>query len=183
MAPGTPYGSTFWDQWVKYFVTRDTNFNSLTLDPENPGPWRGRISELTGLQDINKADLSAFEARGGKVLMAHGVADQLVSTRATEDYYNRVRGAMGAERVARFMRFYEIPGYSHAIGTTFNAAWDSLTALEDWIENGKAPVDLVVSDTTGVPGRSRPMCEYPMWPRYKGVGDVNVAASFACAKR
>ena len=181
--PGTPFGSTFWDQWVKYFVTRDASFNSLTLDPENPGPWRTRISDLTALQDINKADLSAFESRGGKILMAHGVADQLVSTRATEDYYQRVRAAMGADRTARFVRYYEIPGYNHAYSTTFNAAWDSLTALENWVENGTAPTGQVVFDTVGVAGRSRPLCEYPTWPRYRGSGDVNVAANFACVSR
>ena len=181
--PGTPYGSTFWDQWVKYFVTRDPNFNSLTLDPVNPGPWRARISELTGLQDINQADLSAFESRGGKVLMAHGVADQLVSTRATEDYVQRVKKAMGDARVAGFLRYYEIPGYNHAFSTTFNAAWDSLTALENWVEGGQAPVGQVVFDTVGVAGRGRPLCEYPSWPRYQGSGDVNAASSFVCTRR
>lgn len=111
----TPFGSTFWDQWVKYFVTRDASFDSLRLDPENPGKWRDLISELTALQDINKADLSAFEARGGTILMAHGVAHQLVSTRATEDYYQRVRAVMGADRTARVLRYYEVPGYNRCL--------------------------------------------------------------------
>lgn len=181
--PGVPYGSAFWDQWVKYFVTRDPNFNSLTLDPENPGPWRARISELTGLQDFNKADLSEFEARGGKILMAHGTSDQLVSTRATQQYYDRVRATMGAARTDGFLRYYEIPGYSHAVSTTFNAAWDSITVLENWVEKGLAPTNQVVLDTAGVAGRSRPLCEYPAWPRYKGSGDVNAAASFTCVAR
>ena len=179
-AAGPPYGSTFWDQWIKYFVTRDVNFNSFTIDPENPGPWAARISELTGWQDANKADLSDFESRGGKILMAHGTSDQLVSTRATEQYYGRVRAAMGVGRADGFLRFYEIPGYNHAASTTFNAAWDSVTALENWVEKGVAPPDQVVFDTVGVPGRSRPLCVYPGWPKYKGGGDVNAAASFVC---
>ena len=180
---GVPYGSAFWDQWVKYFVTRDPDFNSLTLDPENPGPWAPRISELTGLQDLNKVDLSEFEARGGKIVMAHGTSDQLVSTRATEQYYNRLRATLGATRTGAFLRFYEIPGYNHAFSTTFNAAWDSITALETWVEKGSAPANQVVFDTAGVPGRSRPLCEYPAWPKYQGSGDVNLAASFACVAR
>jgi hypothetical protein len=177
---GVPYGSGFWDQWVRYFVTRDANFNSLTLDPQNPGPWRARISELTGLQDVNKVDLSEFERHGGKILMAHGTSDQLVSTRATEQYYSRVRAAMGASRTDGFLRYYEIPGYNHAFSATFNAAWDSITALENWVEKGIAPASQVVFDTAGVPGRSRPLCEYPTWPKYKGSGNVNAAGSFAC---
>jgi acetyl esterase/lipase len=178
--PGLPYHAAFWDQWVKHAVTRDANFNSLQLDPERPGVWQARISELTGLQDVNKADWSAFVARGGKVLMAHGTHDQLVSTRATQQYVNRVRATMGPAATAAFMRYYEIPGYSHAVGTVFNAAWDSLAALEAWVEKGTAPVNPVVFDTVGVPGRSRPLCEYPLWPRYAGSGDLNSAASFVC---
>jgi hypothetical protein len=179
-AAGLPYHAGFWDHWVKYFVTRDPGFDSLTLDPEQPGPWAQRISELTGLQDANQADLSAFANHGGKILMAHGSADQLVSTRATAQYYERVQATMGAERSAGFLRYYEIPGYNHALSTTFNAAWDSLGALENWVEQGQAPVQQIVFDTTGVPGRSRPLCDYPAWPRYDGSGDVNLAASFRC---
>ena len=179
-AGGIPYGVAFWDQWVKYIVTRDPNYDSLSLDPQNPGPWQARISALTALQDVNQTDLSAFASRGGKILMAHGTSDQLVSTRASQDYWTRVRATMGAARTDGFMRYYEIPGYNHAVSTVYNAAWDSLTALENWVERGTAPTGQVVADTVGVPGRTRPLCEYPAWPRYGGAGDVNVAASFTC---
>ncbi|TDF65621.1 tannase/feruloyl esterase family alpha/beta hydrolase [Cupriavidus sp. L7L] len=181
MPATAPYMSVFWDQWVRYFVTRDPTFNSLTLDPQNPGPWQDRISQLAGLQDINKTDLSAFMNKGGKILMAHGKSDALVSTRATEDYFTRVQGTMGAGNVANFMRYYEIPGYGHSISSVFNASWDSLTALEKWVEQGTAPASLTVTDTVGVPGRTRPLCEYPSWPKYNGAGDVNLASSFTCA--
>jgi feruloyl esterase len=181
MPAAAPYGSTFWDQWVKYFVTRDPQFNSLSLDPENPGAWQARISTLTGIQDVNKTDLSAFRGKGGKVLMAHGMSDVLVSTRATEQYYERLQGTMGADAVRDFVRYYEIPGYGHAVSSVFNASWDSLTTLEQWVEHGTAPVPQVVTDTAGVPGRTRPLCEYPSWPKYSGSGDINAAASYTCA--
>jgi feruloyl esterase len=176
-----PYSSTFWDQWAKYFVTRDASFNSLSLNPQNPGAWQSRIVELTGLQDANKTDLSAFQAKGGKILMAHGMADALVSTRASQQYYRRIRATMGEAKVASFMRYYEIPGYGHGFSSVFNAAWDSLTTLENWAEKGIAPPSQTVADTAGVPGRTRPLCEYPGWPGYKGEGDINAAASFTCA--
>ncbi|MEI6116060.1 MAG: tannase/feruloyl esterase family alpha/beta hydrolase [Burkholderiales bacterium] len=180
MPEGAPYGSIFWDQWVRFFVTRDPAFNSLSLDPAKPGRWQERISVLTGLQDINKTDLSIFEARGGKLLMAHGMADVLVSTRATEQYFGRLQSTMGRERVQRFARYYEIPGYGHAVSTVFNAAWDSLATLDAWVEKGEAPTAQVVADSIGVPGRTRPLCEHPTWPRYRGTGDVNNASSFIC---
>ncbi|MBS0509446.1 MAG: tannase/feruloyl esterase family alpha/beta hydrolase [Proteobacteria bacterium] len=175
-----PYWAVFWDQWVRYFVTRDANFNSLSLDPQNPGPWTTRINALTKLQDINSTDLSAFNQRGGKLLMAHGQADVLVSTRATAQYYERLKQTMGAAAVKNFARYYEVPGYGHAASTAFNANWDSLKALDAWVTQGQAPTNQVVSDTAGVPGRTRPLCEYPSWPRYGGSGDVNKADSFNC---
>ena len=176
-----PYSSTFWDQWAKYFVTRDASFNSLNLDPQNPGAWQARIVELTRIQDANKTDLSAFQAKGGKILMAHGMADALVSTRGSEQYYSRLRATMGQAKVASFMRYYEIPGYGHSVSSVFNAAWDSLTTLENWVEKGVAPPAQTVADTAGVPGRTRPLCDYPTWPRYSGAGDVNAAQNFNCA--
>ncbi len=181
MPTGAPYGSIFWDQWVRFFVTRNPNFNSLSLDPQNPGAFQARISTLTGIQDVNKTDLTAFQSKGGKILMAHGMSDALVSTRATEQYVDRVRATMGDARVDTFLRFYEIPGYGHAISTVFNAAWDSLTTLENWVEKGTLPPNQVVADTAGVPGRTRPLCDYPAYPRYNGSGDVNAASSFTCS--
>ena len=176
-----PYLSTFWDQWVRFFVTRDTNYNSLSLDPQNPGPLQARIVELTGIQDLNKTDLSAFKAKGGKFLMAHGSHDALVSARATQQYWGRIRNTMGTASVDSFARYYEIPGYGHAASSVFNAAWDSLTTLENWVEKGTAPPNQVVADTAGVVGRTRPLCEFPSWPKYKGTGDINAAASYSCA--
>lgn len=180
-ASSPPYGSTFWDQWVKYFVTRDAGFNSLSLDPQNPGAYQARIVQLTALQDTNKTDLSAFANKGGKILMAHGSHDALVSTRATQQYWQRIRTAMSPARVDSFARYYEIPGYGHALSSVFNAAWDSLTTLEDWVEKGVAPPPQTVADTAGVPGRTRPLCDYPGYPKYKGAGDLNVASSYSCA--
>jgi feruloyl esterase len=179
-ATSPPYASTFWDQWVKYFVTREAGFNSLSLDPQNPGVYQARIVQLTALQDTNKTDLSAFANKGGKILMAHGSHDALVSTQATQQYWQRIRTAMGPAKVDSFARYYEIPGYGHAVSSVFNAAWDSLTALEDWVEKGIAPPPQTVADTAGVPGRTRPLCDYPSYPKYRGAGDMNVASSFVC---
>ena len=179
-ADGAPYHSGFWDEWVRHFVTRNPTFDSLSLDPQAPGPWLPRISELSRRQDVSQTDLSAFADNGGKLLMAHGTADQLVSSRASAEYYERIRRDMGPGKAQRFLRYYEIPGYGHAASTLFNAAWDSLSALEDWVERGRAPRGQIVADSVGVPGRTRPLCEYPGWPKYVGKGDVNAATSFVC---
>lgn len=176
---GAPYITKQLDQMIKLGVTRDLAFDSLTLDPENPGPWASRLSAFSTLLDVG-TDLNAFAGRGGKLLLAHGVSDVLVSARATEQYYHRLQAQMGPARVDTFVRYYEVPGYGHAVSTVFNATWDSLAALENWVEKGVAPKGQVTTDTVGVPGRKRPLCEYPTWPRYRGAGDANDAESYVC---
>lgn len=181
MPRSAPYISVLVDQWIKYSITGDPAFNSLLLDPENPGVWGERISDLSKQLDTS-TDISAFAKRGGKLLLAHGLADVLVSSRATELYYERLVAQMGEKRVRKFVRYYEVPGLGHAVSTVFNATWDSLTALENWAEKNKAPENQVTVDTVGIPGRSRPLCDYPEWPRYFGSGDAQVAKSFVCTK-
>lgn len=180
MPPDAPYISIYTDQWIKYHVTRDPSYDTLSLDPENPGAWADRISFLSIGLDA-KTDLSAFAARGGKLLMAHGLNDVLVSSRSTRDFYQTLVRQLGMPAVRDFVRFYEVPGYNHAASSVFNATWDSLAALDAWVETGAAPAHPVTTDTVGVPGRTRPLCEYPKWPRYNGVGDIDEAGSFSCA--
>jgi feruloyl esterase len=58
---------------------------------------------------------------------------------------------------------------------------DAVLALARWVEQGIAPEALVATSLKeGAVLRQRPVCVYPMQARYKGSGDVNVAASFAC---
>ena len=176
-----PYWGAFYEQWVRFFVTRDPGYSALSFDPQNPGIYQQRVSLLTTLQQANGTDLSAFQSKGGKLLMMHGKSDALVSTRATEDYYNRLLAKMTAAKVSGFVRYYEVPGQGHVTGA-FATAWDSVKTLEDWVERGIAPPAQVVADTNAATsGRTRPLCEYPAWPKYKGTGDINAATSFACA--
>jgi len=180
VATGAPYITRQLDGMIRYGITRDPGFDSLSLDPQNPGPWAPRISELSALLDV-PVNLDAFAAKGGKLLLAHGTVDVLVSSRATEEYHQRLQARMGRNAVDQFVRYYEAPGYGHAVSTTFNVAWDSLTTLERWVESSTAPGPQVMSDAGGaVNGRTRPLCEYPKWARYNGSGDVNLAASFTC---
>ncbi|WP_228981090.1 tannase/feruloyl esterase family alpha/beta hydrolase [Streptomyces sp. DH12] len=188
-APGHPmpkdsgYGVQFWDQWVRYFVTRDPAHDPLAVDPRRPGPWHRRISELSAIQDVNDPDLRRFAQAGGKLLLLHGTADELVSHRSTVDYHQRVRARTGVRATADSTRLYLIPGANHVnVDASFAASWDSLSALEAWAEHGAAPVRPVVRDAApAANGRTRPLCAYPSWPKYRGTGDPDSADSFTCS--
>ena len=179
MPTAAPYISQQLDGVLKNIITRDLTFNPLSFDPQQHSEWSLRWRELSRMID-QSPDISGFAARGGKLLLAHGLQDVLVSTRATEDYYQRLVQMFGTNEVGSFVRYYEVPGFGHAVSSQFNATWDSLTALEQWAEGGVAPANQVTVDTVGVPGRSRPLCDYPKWAGYNGTGDVNAAASFTC---
>ncbi|MGB1761686.1 tannase/feruloyl esterase family alpha/beta hydrolase [Alloalcanivorax xenomutans] len=182
MPRNAPYLSVLVDQWVKYSVAGDADFNSFELDPVNPElQYAERISELSGMLNSG-IDISAFADRGGKLLLAHGLSDVLVSSRATEIYYQRLLEQMGQEKVDSFVRYYEIPGFGHGASSHFHATWDSLTALENWVEQDMAPEDQVTMDLIGAPGRTRPLCDYPAWPRYVEGGDPMSASSFECVE-
>jgi feruloyl esterase len=181
LAGQSPGVSVFWDQWVRFVFAGDEKYDALSLDPVTRGALRERIDEMSRTLDVNSTDFSAFAAKGGKLIIAHGTADVLVRTRATEEYVARIRATMGDEETRKFLRFYEVPGYGHALSTVFNAAWDSLTVLDNWVESDVSPPAQVVMDSVGRPGRTRPLCEYPSWPRYRGTGDVDAASSFFCA--
>ena len=166
---------------MKYAVTRNADHDSLSLDPLAPGPWAERISDLTALQDVNDTDLRPFARRGGKLLLLHGTADELVSHRATVEYWHRLVEDMGQRKVDAFARFYLVPGANHAnLATPFAAGWDSLTALDAWVTRDAAPADPVVRDTNPGATRTRPLCQYPAYPRYSGTGSPDEAASFDC---
>jgi hypothetical protein len=179
MPSSAPYISQQLDGVLKNIITRDPTFNALSFDPQQRSEWSLRWRELSRMID-QSPDISEFVARGGKLLLAHGLQDVLVSTRATEEYYERLVQMFGKDAVDSFARFYEVPGFGHAVSSQFNATWDSLTALEQWAQAGVAPAHQVTTDTVGVPGRTRPLCDYPKWARYSGAGDINAAASFVC---
>lgn len=181
MPPTSAYGFQYWDQWVKYFLTRDPGYNSLDVDPRRPGKWLPRISYLSTIQDRNNVDLRPFARSGGRLILMHGSADELVSHRSTNDYYRRVLAKVGARTTNEFMRYYLAPGANHANfgAPAFAATWDSLSALEQWVEDGRPPARPVVQDPRD--GRTRPLCEYPRWPRYRS-GDPDLAPSFVCSQ-
>jgi len=168
------------DQWVKFFVTRIDGFDSLGFDPVAPGPWTQRVQAVSALTDALDADLSPFFAHGGRLILLHGLADEVISPNSTIDYYQRVVATVGTDVAQAHMRFYTVPGMGHGTGV-FIPNWDSLSALENWVEKGLAPGTGVALDAVGATyGRTRPLCQYPSWPKYRGSGSMDAAVNYSC---
>jgi len=88
-------------------------------------------------------DLTAFEKRGGKLIVVAGSADPVVPYPVSIDYYERVIERFGSlARVQLFFKFYIAPGMAHGGGPGINRLPDLLAAVRAWREQGDAPSEL-----------------------------------------
>jgi pimeloyl-ACP methyl ester carboxylesterase len=167
------------DQTAKFIISRNPMLDTMTFDPKQ---WQSRIATVASIMDVSDVSLEKFKAKGGKVILTHGTADDFITPHNTELYYQRQVKQFGREGVDSFIRFYMIPGFGHGFGP-FNAKIDSLKALQEWVEKGQAPTGLTAIDGNPNANRSRPLCEWPKWPKFSGApGTENTASSFTCVE-
>lgn len=152
---------------------------SIDLEAEAADAESNAVQQLT---DTDRwTNLSTFAARGGKQIFYHGMSDPWFSAFDTLDYYERLaRANGGAEKTRSFARLFLVPGMGHCQGGPATLdRFDLLTPLIEWVEHGKAP-DAVRATGKSFPGRSRPLCAWPLHAQYRGRGDPNRASSFDC---
>lgn len=176
--PGQVWGG-FWGG----MVFEDAGYDILkSLDLERGYDFASR--KLGWSQDAQNPDLRPFYAAGGKLMVFHGEADQLITPRPTTEYYNQVRQVMGDEKVDEFFQYFLVPGMNHCRGGDGPNTFDLLPALQAWVEKGERPKDLVATNVVkNAVVRSRPLCRYPTVAKYRGAGDITRVESFVCAPR
>lgn len=183
--PPAPIGFAFTVDWIKYWLTQDPQFDWTTMTHAGYDRfWDQSLEQYGTVIGTDNPDLSAFRDRGGKMILWHGWADQLITAYGTIDYYKRVLEEMGgAQKTAQFLRFFLAPGVSHCAGGAGPQPYGQLDALLSWVEDGKAPATLPAArrDQQGTITRSRPLCQYPLVARYKGSGSTDDAANFTCS--
>jgi pimeloyl-ACP methyl ester carboxylesterase len=167
------------DQTVKYIITRNPKMDTMSF---NPKQWEDRIKEVASIMDVTDVSLERFRAKGGKIILTHGTMDDFITPYNSVAYYERQVQQFSREMVNEFIRFYIIPGFGHGFGP-FNARFDSLKALQAWVEDGQAPGRLVAIDENPGANRSRPLCEWPTWPKFTGSpGTENDTAGYTCVQ-
>ncbi|WP_408311005.1 tannase/feruloyl esterase family alpha/beta hydrolase [Paraburkholderia aspalathi] len=170
------------DGYVRYFVAHDAEFDPLRFDPLHPGKYRGQLIALSQTIGAMNPDLARYIAKGGKLITLQGLADEVISPNQTIAYYDALIDRFGIDQVDAFMRLYMVPGFQHGSGV-FIPSVDLLGALDNWVTRGVSPETLTATDIAAATnGRSRPLCRYPLFPRYSGKGNVNLASSFTCAE-
>jgi hypothetical protein len=172
------------------FLMKDLSANPL--DYTEGGALNRRREQLSPVLDSTNPDLSAFQKRGGKVIVTIGTNDTLASPGAQLDYYQSVLDKMGRSNVDRFARFFVMPQTGHGLtGSSYNLdgqgravkvqpipnRFDQVGLLFDWVENNVVP-GMSVTVTAGE--KSLPLCSYPAYPRYRGGAEAS-ASSYECA--
>jgi feruloyl esterase len=196
---GSAYPRGFFSNLV--YSNPNWELSSFNLDRDLPAAQQKTAQAL----DAVNPDLSAFHARGGKLILYHGWNDPAISPLATIDYYQSVQKALGPAETASFVRLFLVPGMQHCAGgpgpssfgqwgPTFNPALDDAahnitTALETWVEKGTAPEQIIALGHLETPGAAKPkpftqpLCAWPKAAHYIGTGDKASAASYTCASQ
>lgn len=96
----------------------------------------------------------------------------------------------GYAKLQNNVRLFGIPGSGHCSMMGVGPDnFDAISAMEDWVEKGRAPDALLAKlydsnspnvDPGKTPLRSMPICKFPEMARYGGKGDVKDAANWSC---
>jgi feruloyl esterase len=168
----------------KWLVFGDPNWDWKTFDFADSANYQAflKAEALGSTLNATNPDLKAFRQRGGKLLQYHGWNDQLISPLNSIDYYESVEKFFGsAGDISSFYRLFMAPGMAHCSGGPGPNAFDMQAALEQWVERGVTPDQVVATrSTNGIVDRLRPLCPYPKVAVYAGAGDTNDAVNFVC---
>ncbi|KAI0002378.1 tannase and feruloyl esterase [Xylariaceae sp. FL0662B] len=178
---GVPTG--LGESWLQLFVEKNPawNYTQITSVEEYTNLFHASVREFDSIVGTSDPDLSQFRSAGGKIITYHGLADGLIPTKGTTDYYDRALRI--TPDVRDFFRYFQVPGLGHCSGGNGGQPTGTFQALVDWVERGVVPASLPVSfnDTKGI-RHDRILCPYPEKARLKAnTIAVTEADSFECS--
>lgn len=166
----------FATEFFKYFVYGDSTWRYVNYDVTRAGRDGARVAAVVS---ATSPDLSAFQARGGKLLLAHGWSDPALSARSTIDYFNAVQ--QHTPKALSFTRLFLMPGVLHCGGGSGCDDVDFTGVIRRWVEDDEAPRRILARKLRGTQVvRTHPLCAYPMTAHHDGKGSPDEAASFDC---
>lgn len=178
LAGGPAPADLFLDEF-RYVVYQDPQWDWHSFDLERDA---AKAEAIDRNLDVMDPHLAAFANHGGKLLLYHGWADQQVAPGSTIEFYESARElSADPSHTDDWLRLFMAPGMAHCAGGEGPDEFDSLSALEHWVEQGKAPDRILATHrTAGRVDRTRPLCPYPQVARYTGKGSIDDAANFTC---
>jgi feruloyl esterase len=127
--------------------------------------------------------LKPFIAQGRKMILYHGASDPSIPASQSITFYRELAvQQQGIERTQENVRLFLVPGMHHCSGGPAPDRFDTLSAIEAWVEHGKAPDAIQASTKPESPVQHRlPLCPYPQQARYRGTGEITDPSNWACA--
>lgn len=175
--------------WLGTWLLKNPSWNWQTLTyAQFDQLFAQSVREFSSVIATDNPNLTAFRDDGGKIIIWHGLADQLIFPQGTINYYQRVQRAMGGPKATdSFARLFLASGAQHCASAAgpAPAPGQPLAAVVSWVEHGVAPTVIpgeTIDPATNVVTDSRPICEYPRFARYTGHGSTNVASSYTCRR-
>ena len=177
---GKPFSISL-DYWL-YYLAQNPKWDWTTLTYAGFEQfWTRSVEQFGAAIGTDDPDLTRFRDRGSKVIIYHGLADQLIPAAGTIDYYQRVQQRMGGEKqTAAFARLFLVPGVDHGFRGPGAAPTGLNETILRWVEEGKAPEKLLAEkrDESSKVVRTRPLFPYPQVAKYKGSGSTDEAGNF-----
>ncbi|RKT20798.1 feruloyl esterase [Paraburkholderia sp. RAU2J] len=184
------------DWQLAYGVVAMLGFHQPTFNMTNPAFINGNVinsavsqqlfSAVQGGSLTNPSQLASFIDKGKKLIIYDGFADAVLNPFDKVDIYKSLAGANGGyENLKKTVRFFPVPEMQHCVGGSGPNSFDALTALDQWVEGGKAPDSILATkyandDPAASVQRTMPLCPFPAKAAYSGSGNVNDAANWSC---
>ncbi|MDQ1470882.1 MAG: hypothetical protein QOJ99_2362, partial [Bryobacterales bacterium] len=173
IVPGGEKGPGGWANWItgpepgksahanlgipfyRYMVFDDANWDYRTFRFEAANGFDSDVdftdTKLGALFNANSPDMTAFQARGGKLIQYHGWSDPDITPLNSIQYYESVAkfmargGNHGLRDTKEFYRLFMVPGMQHCGGGPGATTFDMIEPLEQWVEKGTAPEKVIAA--------------------------------------
>jgi len=177
-----PISWQFVDNFIRFIVERNANFDTRDFDGATVHPFSDAALDLfddrTAAGDADNPDkLRAFIAQNRKLIIYHGGSDPALTSNRTMMYYEDLAAGVdgGFEETQENVRLFLVPGMHHCVGGPGPNSFDTLVALDNWVEHGVAPDGIIAAHfpgnaPIGAPGtqdRTMPLCKFPEEAHFK----------------
>jgi Tannase and feruloyl esterase len=128
------------------------------------------------------AKLLAFVRQGRKLIIYHGASDPAIPAARSILFYRQLAAVLhGMNKVQASVRLFLVPGMQHCAGGIGPDRFDTLSAIEAWVEHGRAPEAITATTRPDSPTpHALPLCPYPRQARFSGSGALSDAANWKC---
>lgn len=181
MAPSAPFYGFLGVGHMRNIVLNDATWSPVGFAVDTYYPKIADVVDGYYGFSASTSDLSNYLKAGRKIVVWQGSDDSLLSHKDTIRTWEPVvtsAGLSGSEN----SRLYIAAGVAHCSGGPGADSIDLLTPTMAWVEKGVDPGTPIAKklNASGTTLFSRPLCQHPSYPKYKGTGDINDSTNYQC---